>query len=110
MNSDLLLPARQDFGPVQRHVKVAAFLQVNEFDHFEHFSQMLVRHALVLHLESRVRVDDLVSQSAQGEIRLLRNVEQFRAGWLDQTTSEQWPQFAQQTEQRRLAASVRSAD
>lgn len=40
-----------------------------------------------------IRVDNLVSESAQGHVRPLRDIEQLTAVWLEEPSSEQWPQL-----------------
>lgn len=76
----------------------------------ENGNQVIVSLALVRHVGLRVWIDQLVSERAQGHVRLLWDVEQLLVGGFDQLPAVEWPQLAKQTKDGRLARSIRPGD
>ena len=70
----------------------------------------VVRALLHLRLRARVRVDDLVAQRADGEVRALRHVKEVRLRGLGDHAVKLGPKVAKDAEQGRLAAAVRAGD
>mmetsp|Transcript_3257 Transcript_3257/g.5229 ORF Transcript_3257/g.5229 Transcript_3257/m.5229 type:complete len:431 (-) Transcript_3257:871-2163(-) len=70
--------------------------------------EVRVGHAALHHLLDRVRIDELVAQRAEHEVRLLRQEENARLGRFGEHARLQRPQLANHAEQRTLATAVRS--
>ena len=68
------------------------------------------RQRTPLHVLSAMRVDDLVAERAQREVRPLRNEDKLVRGGLAHDAAVHGPQPAQDPEERRLAAPVRPDD
>lgn len=57
-----------------------------------------------------MRVDNLVAEGADGEVRSLGNEDELVGGRLAYDTTIDWPEAAKDTEERGFAATVRSDD
>eukprot|EP00166_Cyanidium_caldarium_P006427 ctg_940.g412 len=107
----LLLAAAEHIGPVTHIVPaVAAFAQFTQMHLLQQLLQIIVAQAALAHVAGGQRVDDLLAQRAQRQVRPLRHVEHAVIGWTVQRAAVQRPQSAQHPEQRRLAAAVRPGD
>ena len=107
----LLITSRQRIPPFPLNIPTTFSLHnvINLHDS-QHLQEILIRLALCAHLRNSVRVDDLVAQRAEGEVRSLWDVSELGGGRLVHDASVHGPQATENAEEGRLAAAVRAHD
>lgn len=106
----LLLAPAQHVDPVLDRVQAFFTLlhERSQLHDVEEVVQVLVGLAAPLHLLVRVRINNLIAQAAQRHVWSLRNVEELASWRLHDLATPRWPQLAEDSEETRLAATVRS--
>eukprot|EP01137_Pigoraptor_chileana_P007978 Opistho-2@54248 len=106
----LLLSARQNVHPVLHRVEsTLALHEIAEMHLLEVFLQLVIGDSTLAPLIIRVRVCDLIAESAKRHIRPLRNIKELLLCGLCEHAAKQGPQLTQVPEERTLSASVGAA-